>query len=206
MFVPVLACSACVSGSVDWGWPVGLVTLLAGAALAAIRLRPETREVLLTEAACIGCSYDLTGLGASGLCPECGAAFPGFRRVVTRRVVVVLAHRVPAVLVGCGMTLAVVFEPWLYASNGRLLALPDIAFAWQQLAAGAPAETVDLLVRNRAQARSADPSAAATLFAALAPLPLLAFAGRLRRSLPWMLAVWLLVHAVFLGVALAWSR
>lgn len=185
--------------SSDWLLGSALFVVLATATV--LRSRSEKMAVAQDDSTCVGCRYDLAGLGASGLCPECGLAFPAERQFVVRSTFSLDPRRTPAVRLAIALALAAAaMPPWMTASNGLPVALEDVGWAWQQTLAGTPHETLDLMLRNRAQARRGDRSAASFYILLAAPSVLWAFLPAPR----WRLgAVAIHAAAAMLGVVLA---
>jgi hypothetical protein len=68
------------SGFPDWAWYVAVAVLTMGGGAVSIIwcFGTEHEERFLRRhsfALCTGCQYPLSGLGATGVCPECGRAF-----------------------------------------------------------------------------------------------------------------------------------
>lgn len=188
-----MGCRACLASS-GGDSSVAWAALTLCSLVVLLRFRSAYREVWPTDGRCVTCRYDLAGLGASGLCPECGGSFPRARRVRRHTEVVLSRQRVVPVLIGWALAVLAVNLPLVTASNGVPLALPDVAWSLAEWWRGADAEVLDRMLRNRARARSRDPSARSTLLWIIAPSVLWALVpGRGRR-------IGLIVGHIALGV------
>lgn len=196
--VLVLGCLACAGGGGDASPVFALVIFAVCALVTALELRPERLELMPTDGLCVVCRYDLAGLGAVGLCPECGSSFPRPRAVVTRTLVVLERRRGAMVLAAAGLMLLGATVPWLWSADGAMLRFEDLGWARRAAEAGVPDDAIRVMLSNRARARAGDLSALGALMMMMSFSPGWAWLGSRRWAMRMLLGHLLLAELALL--------